>query len=261
MTGAVGVMSSIASIHEAGAGSSPSTALQSIRVQPIPFVAAKKLIEKYHYLHSMPGGTKLAFGALINGRLLGAITFGSGPAYAYKLIKDSVQYDCLTLTRLWLSDELPKNSESRIIAICLRALKKNTMVKFLVSYADPSQGHMGTIYQATGWTYTGLSEAMPKFDLGDGQIRHSRSLSHSFGSHSLKHFESCGLNVKVIPQPRKHRYICFLVPYYRDRLTVPVLPYPKKESGMVQGRGDDKKENTPLVPLVPYKKRGSYEDS
>jgi len=229
-TSAVGVKDSTVSVHETGAGSSPSTALQSIHVQPIPFVAARKLIEKHHYLHSMPGGTKLAFGVLLNDRLLGAIVFGAGPHNAYKLVDDAIQDDCLTLTRLWLSDELPANSESRVIGVSLRAIKKNTKVKFLVSYADPSQGHMGTIYQATGWLYTGLSEAMPMFDLGDGRLRHSRSLSHAYGSHSIKHFESFGVKVKVVPQSRKHRYLYFLDKSYRTKLTTPVLPYPKKVS-------------------------------
>jgi len=238
MTGAVSVRVSTIPVQGAGAGPSPSTALHSIRVQPIPFIAARRLIVKNHYLHSMPGGTKLVFGALVNGRLSGAIAFGSGPANAYQLVSGTTPEDCLTLTRLWLSDELPSNSESRVISICLRALKKHTKVKFLVSYADPSQGHMGTIYQATGWLYTGLSEAMPMFDLGDGKVRHSRSLSHSYGTHSIKHFESCGTRVKVIPQPRKHRYIYLLDKSLRPDLTVKELPYPKKGEGMVRGYGE-----------------------
>ncbi|MFC1917204.1 DNA methyltransferase [Chloroflexota bacterium] len=213
-----------------GAGSSPSLALQDIKVQPIPFVVARRIMVKHHYLHSLPGGTKLVFGAFLDSRLWGAITFGAGPQNAYQMVQDATQDDCLTLTRLWLSDELPPNSESRIIGIALRALKKSTRVKFLISYADPTQGHVGTIYQATGWLYTGLSEAMPMFDLGDGVARHSRTLSHSFGSHSIKHFESCGVKVKVIPQSRKHRYIYFLDKSYQGKLKTLVLPYPKKES-------------------------------
>jgi len=198
-------------------------------------VAARQIIEKHHYLHSMPGATKLAFGVLLDGRLRGAIIFGSGPANAHRLVRGVDQSEYLALTRLWLSDELPSNSESRIIGISLRAIKKNTSVKFLVSYADPSQGHLGTIYQATGWLYTGLSEAMPVFDLGDGRTQHSRTFSHAFGSHSVKYLKSQGIKIKVIPQPGKHRYIYFLDQSYRERLTVPVLPYPKK--GLVHGIG------------------------
>ncbi len=224
------VMVSTTSIHGGRAGSIPSPALQSIRVQPIPFVAAKKILVRHHYLHSLPGGTKLAFGTFVEGRLLGAITFGVGPYNAFALVDGACPDDCLTLTRLWLSEELPPNSESRVISVCLRYLKKYTTLKFIITYADPAQGHVGTIYQATGWLYTGLSEATPKFDIGDGVARHSRSLAHAFGSHSLKYLSERGLNVKVLPQIPKHRYIYFLDLDYRNRLKTPALPYPKKET-------------------------------
>ena len=120
-TSVVSVRVSTASIREAGAGPSPSAALYDIKVRPIPFVAARNMIEKHHYLHSMPGGTLLAFGALVNEKLLGAITFGCGPANAHRLVDGVTPDKCMTLTRLWLSDDLPNNSESRIIGICLRA--------------------------------------------------------------------------------------------------------------------------------------------
>ncbi len=224
------VMVSTPSNHEGRAGSIPSPALQSILVQPIPFVAAKRILENHHYLHSLPGGTKLAFGAFVEGKLLGAITFGVGPYNAFSLVEGACPDNCLALTRLWLSEELPSNSESRVISVCLRYLRKYTTLKFIMTYADPAQGHVGTIYQATGWLYTGLSEATPKFDIGDGISRHSRSLAHAFGSHSLKYLSERGLNVKVLPQIPKHRYIYFLDKNCRNKLRAPMLPYPKKET-------------------------------
>ena len=119
--------------HEERAGSIPSPALQSIRVQPIPFVAARQILVKHHYLHSLPGGTKLAFGTFLEGKLLGAITFGVGPYNAFALVDGACPDDCLTLTRLWLSEELPPNSESRVISVCLRYLKKYTTLKFIIT--------------------------------------------------------------------------------------------------------------------------------
>ena len=81
----------------------------------------------------------------------------------------------------------------------------------------------------TNFLYTGLSGAMPLYDPGDGVARHSRSLSHAYGSHSLAHFQRHGVEVKVVPQFPKHRYLYPLNQSVRDRLTVPVLPYPKLE--------------------------------
>jgi len=227
---AASVTVSTAFIQEAGAGSSPSAALHNLTVSSIPMLAAKELLERHHYLHSLPGGTKLCFGVFNGQRLLGAMTFGSGPALAYSMVEGAKPEDCLTLTRLWLSDELPPNSESRVIGFAIRSLRKYTSLKFLVSYADPAQGHMGTIYQATGWLYTGLSSAMPLYDLGDGIARHSRSVSHAFGSHSIKYFADHGVNVKLVAQSQKHRYIYFLDSEWRSKLKVPVLTYPKREA-------------------------------
>ena len=112
----------------------------------------------------------------------------------------------------------------------LHALKQNTNLKFVVTYADPSSSHIGTIYQATNWLYTGLSSATPLYDIGDGILHHSRSLAHGLGTHSIRYLTSQGIDVKTVPQSAKHRYIYFLDQAWRSRLTVPVLPYPKKES-------------------------------
>ncbi len=141
----------------------------------------------------------------------------------------------MTLSRMWLSDKLPGNSESRVLGVALRALRQHTAVKFLVTYADPARGHWGTIYQATNWLYTGLSESMPLYDLGDGIARHSRSLAHSHGTHSLKYFAEKGVQVKLVSQSRKHRYLYFLDASWRERLRIPTVPYPKKE----EDRGSD----------------------
>jgi hypothetical protein len=70
---------------------------------------------------------------------------------------------------------------------------------------------------------------MPLYDLGDGKLRHSRSLSHAYGIHSVQHFARHGIEVKLTPQSAKQRYVYFLDPTWQQRLMVPVLPYPKKE--------------------------------
>jgi hypothetical protein len=226
---AAGVTVSTVPYQRTRPGSTPRAALQQLQVKPVPVSVARRLLEREHYLHSLPGGACLAFGVFIGPSLLGALTSGAGPTNAYLLVKDAKPDDCLTLTRLWLSDALPRNSESRVLGIVLRNLKQHTKVKFLVSYADPAQGHLGIIYQATRWLYTGLSQAMPLYDVGDGKLRHSRSLSHAYGTHSVQHFARHGIAVKLAPQSAKHRYVYFLDRGWQHRLGVPQLPYPKKE--------------------------------
>jgi hypothetical protein len=180
-----------------------------------------------HYLHSLHGATHRTFGVFIDQRLLGTLTLGAGPANAYALVAGATRSDCLTLTRLWLSDALPQNSESRVLGVVIQALKRNTLVKFLVTYADPAQGHLGTIYQATNRLYTGLSQGTPLYDIGDGRLYHSRTLSQICGTHSLEYLQKQGVPANVVPQSAKHRYLYFLVTAWRERLRMPVLPYPK----------------------------------
>lgn len=232
MTGAGGVKGGIIPVQGIGAGSNPSTALHDLRLTPISRVDAKILIVRNHYSHSMPGGTKMSFGIILNGRLLGALTLGVGPYYGYKLVNDASPDDVVTLTRLWLADELPGNCESKVLGVALRSLKRDTSLKFVLAYSDPAVGHLGIIYQATNWLYTGLSFATPLYDIGDGTLHHSRSLAHQLGSHSIRYLTLQGINAKAVPQSAKHRYIYFLDDSWRSRLGVPVLPYPKKEREM-----------------------------
>lgn len=226
--GAAIVTGSTIPILGAGRGSTPTAALHDLEVRPIPLTVARTMVEKHHYLHSLPGGTRLALGVFVRERLLGAITLGVGPYNAPSLVSGATPDDYLTLTRLWLSGDLPRNSESRVLGIVLRSLRRHTTIKFLISYADPSQGHLGIIYQATNWLYTGLSEAMPLYELGDGRARHSRSVSHAYGSHSVEYLRSHGVPVRLIPQAAKHRYMYFVDPTWQKNLLVPVLPCPKR---------------------------------
>jgi len=220
----------VESIREEGTNVNVIPNLWSLRIKPISFVLARSLINRNHYLHSFPGGTKLSFGIFYQSSLMGAITLGVGPYLGYGLVDKATPEDCITLTRLWLGDDLPRNSESHVIGILLQSLQKETSLKFVLAHSDPAAGHLGTIYQATNWIYTGLSSATPLYNIGDGILHHSRSLAHGLGTHSIRYLASQGISVKTVPQMAKHRYIYFLDQSWRSRLMVPVLSYPKKRS-------------------------------
>lgn len=228
-SGAAGVTEAQPAIQHGGSGATPTAALHSLRVIPIPIAASKVPLIDHHYLHSLPAGTAICLGVFKDNRLHGALTFGAGASNAYRLVKDAKPEDCLTLTRLWLSDDLLPNSESRVLAVAVRALRKHSNVKFLVTYADPSHKHVGTIYQATNWLYIGLTEPEELFDLGDGKARHTRSLGVTLGTRSKRYFESKDIRFKTILQQPKHRYIYFLDPTYTSRLKPHFLPYPKRD--------------------------------
>jgi len=226
------------------AGDAPANGSPALQISPrdltlrtIPPAVAAILFVRHHYLHSAPAGVKLTFGVFAGERLAGAVALNAGPINAHRLVEGAAREDGMCLARLWLADDLPRNSESRVLGLVTRLLRRHTAVKFLVSYADPAAGHVGIIYQAAGWLYTGLSEAQPLMAIGDGPPRHTRSIASVAGTHSAAYFRRQGLAVRLVATTPKHRYLAFGDPSWRGRLRVPVLPYPKKEGDRVGDPG------------------------
>ena len=224
----------LVSIREAGPGMSAKARLRQLQVRPIPHGLARAVLLSHHYTRSMPGGTKLTLGVFIGSKLSGAMTFGVGPMNGHMLVDGASRVDCLTLTRLCMWGDLPPNAASRALGMVSRSLRAHTDLRFLITYADPAQGHTGVIYQASNWAYTGLSEPTPLYDLGDGVLRHSRTVGHIYGTHSIRLLRQRGIKVKLLPQPPKHRYIYFLDRRWRKRLRGPEMPYPKPSTHQEQ---------------------------
>jgi hypothetical protein len=67
------------------------------------------------------------------------------------------------IKRLVMSQKCPKNSESRFIAITMKMLRRMALVKGIVTYADDGQGHVGTIYKASGFEALGITDAKKDF--------------------------------------------------------------------------------------------------
>jgi hypothetical protein len=66
------------------------------------------------------------------------------------------------------SDILPRNSESRAIAISIRLIKKNAPhIKWIVSFADGCQCGDGTIYRASGFELTAIKKNKTIIFLGN----------------------------------------------------------------------------------------------
>ena len=88
--------------------------------------------------------------------------------------------------------------------MCIRELKKDfPEIKLIVSYADTQQKHLGIIYQATNWIYTGVSIA-ESFVI-DGKKTHSRSIKpkHDWTSHFRSSFEYFAVNYNPRSQTKK----------------------------------------------------------
>jgi hypothetical protein len=113
---------------------------------------------KWHYLSDTLFLSQVNFGAYFNGHLEGAISFGAPNATELDGYWDrTTQFGWHEIKRLVMSPACPRNSESRMIGRTISMLRKRCIVHGIVTYADTSQGHIGTIYKASGFKYLGLT--------------------------------------------------------------------------------------------------------
>jgi len=153
---------------------------------------------KTHYLKKWPGVCVLILAMRIHGHFVGTIVYALPPA------QTCVRYGGETweLARLWLEDWMPKNAETWLIGKSVKWIRqKHPTVHTLVSYADPSFGHQGTIYKAANWQIDGRTDddrKSPRVDYADaitGKIYSRRS------------HVPIGTEIKRVSRVSKFRYV------------------------------------------------------
>lgn len=140
-----------------GGGSIPTSPLQ-LELREIDHKKASECYKKWHYLGETDFMSTWNLGVMFNKRLYGCISLGVPNAREIKGVYDEItQKNWWEIKRFALSDDLPKNSESRVIAIALKLLKKFKKPDGVITYADTNVGHSGVIYRASGFNYFGLT--------------------------------------------------------------------------------------------------------
>lgn len=177
-------------------------------IKLIPAKLAKEYIHQYHYSKGSHNGPFPNYGLYHNDRLIGVLMFATPcsenvrSSVFGKDYKDSV----IELHRLHIQDGTPKNTESWFISRCLRQLLKDRpQTMAVISFADPTEGHSGTIYKATNFGYYGLSSPAKFYKDQSGRLRHPRQAGKNI---TLKQAKEWGW--ELCPRMGKHRYIFLL---------------------------------------------------
>ena len=134
-------------------------------VRPVDKALAAKLVVQNHYLHRAPTQS-FAFGIFddLFDEVVGVVTFG--PPASRNVQTGACPSDpnlVVELNRLWVSDALPRNSESWFVSRVLKLMPP----RIVVSYADTSAGHVGYVYRALNFKYAGwtdMGRKTPRFD-------------------------------------------------------------------------------------------------
>ena len=120
-----------------------------IFIKEVPSNVVRELIEKNHYSHKTTPNHFLSFD-VNDGLSALQLGFGIRPHKKNNISSLITKDNYCEFDRMWLSDDLPKYSESKTISLLLSYLKNHyPKIKFVITYADGSAGNKGIIYQAT----------------------------------------------------------------------------------------------------------------
>jgi hypothetical protein len=203
-------------------------------VAAIPAKEAEPFLLMRHYAKRMCP-ISYAFGAWRGTELVGVVTYGTPASAPLRsgLCGDEWAEHVLELNRLCCENS--PNVASLLVGRSLRMLPKPSVV---VSYADTAQGHVGYIYQATNFIYTGLSAKRTDWKIKGREHLHGATVAdESRGQANRAEWmrEKYGDDFYLDDRPRKHRYV-FAVgtkkqqTAIRAALKYPVEPYPKGQS-------------------------------
>lgn len=229
---------------------------KEIIVKVIPSKIANDFVRKYHYSGKVVNNSCLHFGAFLDGKLHGVLSYGPSldKSKIIGLVEGTGWNEFLELNRMAFDDYLPRNSESYCIAKTLRLIKKNApQVKWVISFADGCSCGDGTIYRASNFVLTGIKTNQSLFQLPTGEKIHEMTLQSNPTSprkelHGKSLFDLTGgkfrmkeyleyTNAKVLVGYQL-RYIYFIDKKARKKLTVPEIPFSKIDeigAGMYKG--------------------------
>lgn len=171
---------------------------------------AVETIKRHHYTHSVPSGKSfyLACGP--------AIVVWSIPANKniapFLLGRPGEVWE---LARLWAPDHHKADLLTQAISQAVRWLKHTVPdLDCCVSYADPNVGHLGGVYRAASWIYSGQVEEGRYYQVGNQVV--SRRKFHS-GGRSMTKAEILATGATELKRPGRHRFVKPVSRYAKNR--------------------------------------------
>lgn len=202
---------------------------RELRIDWATHEAAKYAVENWHYSGVLPVPPLVKVGAWEAGRFIGVVIFSRGANNNLLKPFALLQTQGCELTRVALA----KHSVpvSRIMRLALQFLKRSAPeLRLVVSFADPSEGHYGGIYQAGNWIYTGRQPSTIEYIAPDGKQWHGRMVSKDGKKKVQGKYRKCWRTDQCTPveKPGKHRYLMPLDAEMRERIMPLAKPYPKR---------------------------------
>lgn len=176
-------------------------------IRRITRAECERLVVEVHYAHRWPSITH-AFGLFRDGELVGCVTYGTPASSPLRngIAGADFAGSVLELNRLVLDDNI-KNDASMLVSASLRMIGGDHIV---ISFADISQGHRGVVYQASNFSYHGLSAKRTDWKVRGMEHLHGITIADQFRgveNRAQAMRDRYGDDFYLSPRPRKHRYI------------------------------------------------------
>lgn len=231
----------------------PTFTAKDIVVKPIDRKDADRIVKTYHYSGKVVNNSQLHIGVFLGGKLEGAMQFGPSldKRKIVGLVEGTGWNEFIELNRMAFSDRLPRNSESRALAITFRMMRQFAPhIKWVISFADGTQSGDGAIYRACGFVLTAINGNVEMVRMPNGEVVHrvnfcdknsleAQRFANSLGGKSAGMTKILAVTGGKRMNGFQLRYIYFLDPTYRARLTVPILPFDeidRRGAGMYKGQ-------------------------
>ena len=165
----VDVKGNMSLFHGEVGGSTPTTT-HKYRIAKCEFSDIAHIFDEFHYKgKNMGGEITLCLALTDEFGIIGGAVIGT-PRHSVHGEKS------LDLRRLACIDKTAPNTESYFLSKIIWYLKKNTDCRRLITFADKTVGHKGTIYKAANFKF--IRETSPsKYVMWNGKRYHPRSLS------------------------------------------------------------------------------------
>jgi hypothetical protein len=228
---------------------------KEIIVKVIPSKVANEFVKKHHYSGKVVPNSILHFGAFLDEKLHGVLSYGSPMVKknVIHFVENTKWNEIVELNRMAFDNYLPKNSESRCIAITINLIKKNAPhIKWILSFSDGNLCGDGTIYRASGFKLIGVNKNTSTYQLPNGEVVCSLTSS----AHRTK--ESNGKSgTQWIKDNGGKKLDGFQLRYIylidkNCKLTVPIMPFSiidKLGAGMYKGKKvtlEERKQNAQI---------------
>ena len=201
-----------------------------LKVDWCSHAAVKYACTNWHYSRAVPAGSLLKIGAWENGVFIGCVLFSHGANLHIGNPYGMTQFEAVELTRIAMTTHV--TPVTQIVSRALRMLKQQCPgVKLVVSFADTDQEHIGGIYQAGNWIYTGLAgkNTMSAFII-HGKKTHPKTVYSRGWMSSIKWLrENIDPNAEIFITGGKHKYLYPLDKKTRKAIIHLSKPYPKKD--------------------------------